>query len=172
MHLILIGLRGSGKSTAGRATADLVSRPFIDLDERTEAFCGSDATTCFKERGEAAWRDAETAVLQLALDETTPSIIALGGGTPTAPGAAAMLHDAREGGRIKIAWLNGTPANLAARIAGQPGRPALTDLEPAEEMRMMLERRGPIFGELANARIEIDDRPRSAVVADLVSLIS
>jgi shikimate kinase len=172
MHLILIGLRGSGKSTAGRATADLVSRPFIDLDERTEAHCGADATTCFKERGEDAWREAETAVLRLAVDETEPSVIALGGGTPTAPGAAAILQDARHDGRIRIAWLNDTPANLAARIADQPGRPALTDLGPTEEMSLMLERRGPIFDELADARIEIDDRPLSAVVAELVRLIS
>jgi shikimate kinase len=172
MHLILIGLRGSGKSTAGRATADLVSRPFIDLDDRTETICGVNATTCFAERGEIAWREAESSALRLSIDEPTPSIIALGGGTPTAPDAAEILQGAQRNGQARIIWLKGTPANLAARIADEAGRPALSDLEPTEEMRVMLERRGPIFEALADAEVDVDDRPLSAVVAELVSLIA
>ena len=44
--------------------------------------------------------------------------------------------------------------------------------EPAEEMQLMLERRGPIFRGLADAEIEIDNRPLSAVIAELVSLVT
>ena len=172
MHLILIGLRGSGKSTAGRATADLVSRPFIDLDDRTEAICGLNAMTCFGQRGENAWRNAEASALRDSIDETDASIIALGGGTPTAPHAAAMLQEARRNGRVRIVWLKDTPANLASRIVDDQSRPALSDLEPAEEMQLMLERRGPIFRGLADAEIEIDNRPLSAVIAELVSLVT
>ncbi|MDA0295521.1 MAG: hypothetical protein O3A19_05615 [Planctomycetota bacterium] len=169
MHLILIGLRGSGKSTAGRATADLVSRPFIDLDDRTQAVCGTDAKTCFEERGEIAWREAESSALRRAIDEPHPSIIALGGGTPTAPNAEAMLQEARRKGLGRIVWLKDTPANLATRIVDDQRRPALSGLEPTEEMQLMLERRGPIFSGLADAEIDIDNRPLSAVVAELVS---
>ena len=123
MHLILIGLRGSGKSTAGRATADLVSRPFIDLDQRTEAICGLNAMACFEQRGENAWRKAEASALRNSIDEPDASIIALGGGTPTAPHAAAMLQEARRNRRVRIVWLQDTPANLASRIVDDQSRP-------------------------------------------------
>ena len=31
-HLILVGISGAGKSSAGRAAAALLGRPFLDLD--------------------------------------------------------------------------------------------------------------------------------------------
>ena len=170
MHLVLIGLRGAGKSTAGRATADLLSRPFIDLDDRTAEVCGMDAATCFSVRGEAAWREAEATALHAALLDPSPSIIALGGGTPTAPGAEDLLHAARQDHRLRIAWLDAPTEVLAERIGHDPSRPPLTDLDPLAEMRAIDARRRPIFTQLADTTIDVATATPAFTIGSLIAL--
>ena len=173
MHLILIGLRGSGKTTAGRAAAVLLSRPFVDLDDVTQAVCGMTAKTCFETAGETAWRAAESTALDRTLASTDPSVIALGGGTPTAPGAFEFLEAAQDGGRARIVRLHAATDDLIARIAGDAGRPPLTALDPLEEMTAMEKARGPMLARLATATIDTSDRSieqvAEAVVGQLAS---
>ena len=173
MHLILIGLRGSGKTTAGRAAADLLSRPFIDLDDVTQAVCGMTAKTCFETAGEAAWRAAESTALDRTLASTDPSVIALGGGTPTAPGALERLETERDAGRARIILLRAPTNDLVARIADDSGRPPLTALDPLDEMTAMEKARGPMLARLATATIDTSDRSieqvAEAVVGQLAS---
>lgn len=170
MHLVLIGLRGSGKTTAGRSTANLLHRPFIDLDDRASAVCGVDPATCFATRGEEAWREAEASALLEALAEPTPSIIALGGGTPTAPGAEQALDAARAEGIARIVWLDAAPDVLAARIAHDQARPPLTDLDPLAEMKEIDARRRPLFERLADEQLDTGSDPPDRVVGGLVSI--
>jgi len=158
MHLILIGLRGSGKTSAGRATAALLSRPFIDLDDVTSAVCGMTARTCFETAGEATWREAESTALERTLASTVPSVIALGGGTPTAPGAFERLETARNAGRACIVRLHAPANELIARIADDPDRPSLTALDPLHEMTTIEKARGPLLEKLATTAIDTSDR--------------
>ena len=170
MHLILIGLRGTGKSTAGRATADLLARPFVDLDDKTAEIVGCDAATCFAEHGEAAWRAAEVQALRAALDFEHPSIVALGGGTPIAPGAEACLRLAQAEGIARIAWLDAPPEVLLERIAGDPGRPALTALPPLEEMQEIDRQRRPIFQRIADRRLDATSNEQHGTIGGLIAL--
>ena len=78
-HLILVGLPGSGKTTTGKRLAELLSLPFIDLDEAIEAETGLPIPQFFAQRGEVAFRDVESATLRRAM-ELPPRIIATGGG--------------------------------------------------------------------------------------------
>ena len=170
MNTILIGLRGCGKTTAGRMAASLLNRAFIDLDERTSAIVGMSASECFNRHGEAAWRDAERRALREALEHPTPSITALGGGTPTAPEAELMLRIAREERGDLIGWLDAPPQVLAARIAGDGERPALTDLPPLEEMIEIDRQRRPIFERLADRRIGVENESIAATAGAVVAL--
>ncbi|MEE2971825.1 MAG: shikimate kinase [Planctomycetota bacterium] len=170
MHLILIGLRGTGKSTAGRATADLLARRFVDLDERTADIVGCDAPTCFAEHGEAAWRAAEVRALRIALESDHPSILALGGGTPIAPGAEAILRLARAEQVARIAWLDAPAEVVVERIGDDPRRPALTELPPLEEMREIDRRRRPVFQRIADRRIDAAAPESPHATAALIAL--
>jgi len=158
MHLILIGLRGSGKTTAGRAAADLLSRPFVDLDDVTRKVCGMTASTCFETAGEATWRAAECAALERTLASKVPSVMALGGGTPTAPGAFELLEAAQAGGRARIVRLHAPANQLIARIEDCPDRPSLTALDPLDEMTAIEKARGPLLARLATTAIDTSDR--------------
>ena len=172
MNTILIGLRGCGKSTAGRVSACLLNRAFIDLDDRTSAIVGMSASECFNRDGETAWREAESQALREALEAPAPSIIALGGGTPTAPEAELMLRIAREEHGDAIAWLDAPPRILAERIAGDDHRPALTDLAPLEEMIEIDRQRRPIFERLADRRIDVEHDGIATTVGAVVALAS
>lgn len=125
--IILIGLRGSGKSSVGRLLASRLGGSLVDLDDETprEMGCRSVAEAWAKE-GEPGFRAAETRALERVL-RAPPRVLALGGGTPTAPGAAAMLRAHRTAARAIVVYLHAAPAELRRRLAGADNthRPAL-----------------------------------------------
>ncbi len=128
-QLILIGLRGSGKSTLARLLGEQLGTRAIDLDDRTAALLHAPSPgDAFRKAGQAAFRAAEARALSTALAEN-PKVLALGGGTPTAPGAADQLRlwAAAVPGLRKIVYLAASPQTLAARLADTDpaSRPAL-----------------------------------------------
>ena len=78
-NIVLIGMPASGKTTVGKRLAELLGRPFVDLDEEIVKEAGCAITDIFRNEGEAAFRDRESdAVRQAAM--RTGCVIATGGG--------------------------------------------------------------------------------------------
>ncbi|MCA9312065.1 MAG: hypothetical protein KDA21_12710 [Phycisphaerales bacterium] len=155
-HLLLIGLRGSGKSTAGRRLAERAREAFTDLDREVLSHlrCTTVAEV-WETLGEPAFRRAETEVLGTLL-AGHPGIIALGGGTPTAPGAADLISEARASGRVRVVYLRCQPNELAARLRGAvgPDRPPLLGTDALTEMEEVFNRRDGLYQRLADVVIE------------------
>lgn len=87
---------GSGKTSTGRALAELLGWKFIDLDEEIERRHQVSIRELFKERGEQAFRKIEHEVLLLCLTPCSgPLILALGGGAFVQPDNVKFL-DASE----------------------------------------------------------------------------
>lgn len=167
--IVLMGLRGSGKSTVGRHIAQRAGRPFIDLDDRTaELLGGASVREAWDRHGEAAFRQAETRALGAAL-EMRGAVIALGGGTPTAPGAAEILRNQRDAGRIRIIYLSAPAETLRARLAGanNADRPSLTGADPLVEVEAVLARRDPLYRELADDVVETEGRRPEEIAAEI-----
>ena len=80
--IFLVGYMGSGKSTIGKILAENKNLPFIDIDQYIENQCGITVKEIFETKGELYFRKLERSVLLELLHKQTPSIIALGGGTP------------------------------------------------------------------------------------------
>ena len=81
--IYLVGFMASGKSTIGRALAEDIGWPFVDLDTEIEARAGKRITEIFSELGEPAFRDLETSVLRRHVSKVEagqPLVLALGGG--------------------------------------------------------------------------------------------
>jgi shikimate kinase len=167
--LVLMGLRGSGKSTVGRHIADWAGRPFIDLDTRTAQLLGSASVREVWDRhGEAAFRLAETKALTTAM-ETPGAVIALGGGTPTAPGAAELLRRERDSGRCEVIYLSASARTLRERLrdADNSNRPSLTGADPLAEIEMVLAQRDPLYRELASRIVRTDGRDAADIAAEI-----
>lgn len=174
--LLLIGLRGSGKTTIGRLVAQRGARHFLDLDELVlEDFGLPTVAEIWEEHGEAAFREAETRLLgdRVLAADAPAAIVALGGGAPTAPGALPLLEDARDRGRAVIAYLRGTPETLRARLQGseQANRPSLTGRDPLAEIDEIFAARDPLYRKLASHVLEIDDRSIEHVAASVEGLL-
>jgi len=81
--LYLVGFMASGKTTLGRALADEIGWPFVDIDSEIEAREGKTIAQIFAERGEAGFREIETKIIRrhvVGIEAGRPCVVALGGG--------------------------------------------------------------------------------------------
>lgn len=153
MNVLLIGLRGSGKSTVGRLLADRIGAAFVDLDDVTPREMGLVTVAEAWRKGQEAFRLAEASALIASLGRDN-QVIALGGGTPTAPGAADVIRRERRAGRALVVYLRCDPATLRERMASQgelaAQRPSLTGGDPLGEIESVYASRDPLYCGLAD----------------------
>jgi shikimate kinase / 3-dehydroquinate synthase len=79
-HVALIGFMGAGKTTLGAELAELLDRPFVDVDREVEQVGGGSIPELFEARGESGFRALEEWVTGVDLRTREPAVIALGGG--------------------------------------------------------------------------------------------
>lgn len=162
--IILMGLRGSGKSTIGAFVASASTRPMIDLDDRTAAELGaSTPAEAIGRHGIEAFRAAEVRALRSALADGGV-VLALGGRTPTAPGAVEILESAKRDGAALI-YLHAEPGVLRDRLEAtdHASRPSLTGRGMLDEIGEIYLRRDPLYRGLCTRLIETEGLDATAV---------
>jgi len=174
--VLLMGLRGSGKSTLGSIVAARREMNFIDLDDQTAASLGcATAADAIDKAGLDAFRSSETAALVDVWHETskgdTNAVIALGGGTPTAPNADWFLRQYREAG--VVIYLRATPATLRARLeqTDTTTRPSLTGKGTLDEIETVFNERDELYRSLATHVIQIDGMTVEETVAAILEIV-
>lgn len=75
---ILVGMMGAGKSSLGRALAQLAERPFYDTDTLLQNRLGRTISQIFQTYGEPTFRDHESSILRDL--EAGELVLATGGG--------------------------------------------------------------------------------------------
>lgn len=147
-NLILIGMPGSGKSTVGKLLAARLNRPFLDADALLAERLGCSIPDFFAQKGEAAFRDAETALLA-DLGKRSGCVIATGGGCVTREENYPVLRQ------------NGTIVCLHRALERLPidGRPVSQSTPLAE----LYAARKALYARFADILIENDAAPETAV---------
>ncbi len=163
---MLIGMMGSGKTTVGRSLAAALRRPLVDSDAQVEARTGRTVREIFESDGEAAYRVLEREALVDALAQAEPSVVAAAGGVVLDPGNRAVLQEAGT-----VVWLRARPEVLARRVsAGRDHRPLLGD-DPLAALRRLDAERRPLYEEVADLVIDVDDLSTRQVVTAVVELV-
>jgi shikimate kinase len=161
-RLVLVGLRGAGKTAAGRRAAEQLGAAFLDTDQLIEDR-GRTIPEIFAEDGEAGFRDIERQVIA-ALDPPTAAVIASGGGAPLHPDNRAALRALG-----LVVYLHASPETLAARCEGSD-RPRLAGDSALEETRLLLTRREAIYREIAHHAIDTEHLTVDEVARQLTRL--
>lgn len=79
-NLVLLGMPGSGKTKIARRLAELLHRPFVDVDELIVRKAGRSIPDIFARDGEAHFRDLESKVIE-GLSAGHCLVVATGGGS-------------------------------------------------------------------------------------------
>ncbi len=79
-NIVLTGMPGSGKSTVGKALAELLGRRFVDTDTLIVEREGKEISQIFAEAGEVGFRKIEAQVVREVANTLTGHVIATGGG--------------------------------------------------------------------------------------------
>lgn len=163
--LILIGLRASGKSTLGALLAESLGVGFVDLDDVTSELMGCDgAGDAIGAQGVEAFREAESRSLRSVLEQSG-LVIALGGGTPTAPGCGEMLR----AGSCRVIYLRALVETLQERLKGEDNtdRPALVGSSAVDEVQELFDQRDGLYQSIAETVIHTDGVSEESVMAAL-----
>lgn len=154
--VVLIGMRGAGKSTVGAALASRLGWEFIDTDDLIVSREGSSIAEIFAERGEAEFRKIESDVIA-SLPSDPPRIVAAGGGAVLR--SENVTHLRRVG---RLVWLCAEADELARRVRtddATPGsRPSLTGNPIESELAGVLEERTPAYEAACDFRVDGDGR--------------
>jgi len=158
MNVVLIGLRGSGKSTVGTILASRLKWAFCDTDEIVQERAGLSIGEIFDKRGEAAFRALESAVVrECAAGEK--SVIATGGGAVLDPTNVSAL---RSNGFV--VHLTAEPHELWQRISKDPStkhaRPRLVKdaASGLEELKALMLARAAIYAEARHVEVDVEGR--------------
>lgn len=161
--IFLIGPRGCGKTTVGKALAQAMSVDFTDTDICLRQFTGMTVAEIVDKEGWSGFRTHETNVLRRVIAPST--VIATGGGIVLAEENRLVM---RESG--VVVYLRAPVHTLVMRLAASPEagqRPTLTGKPIIDEVSEVLAVREPLYCETAHHILEATRDPDD-IVSDLL----
>ncbi len=144
-RVALIGLRGAGKTTVGRALAQRLEVPFTELDELIAELAGMDLAELFTLHGEPYYRELQREALERWLSRTGAGVLAPGGSIVTDPVIYERLRQT-----CRTVWLSAAPADHWRRVVAQGDtRPMSGRPRAMEQLRMLLNKRRDLYAQAA-----------------------
>lgn len=165
-RIVLVGLPGAGKSTAGALAAERLGWEFVDLDVAIERGAGRTVPEIFREEGESGFRTRERAAT-VALRGRSRLVLAPGGGWVLEPANLSAL-----GPGSMLVYLRVSPEVAAGRLSSATAnRPLVEGADKAERLADLLRAREAFYVQ-ANHTVTVDSLPADAVATLIVALAS
>lgn len=175
MRIVLIGMKGCGKTTIGRLLAEKLQVAFFDADAEIETMHARERDEVlsfreiFRKYGETYFQalDSRTLAHIAQASDRQDFVFACGGRTPLRPENQAMLR-----GLGNIIFLNVAKSVLLQRTLAQ-GIPTFFPYphDPERSLDKLLTERLPVYKQLADWVLDIgEEAPASVVHAILAEL--
>jgi shikimate kinase len=160
VHLTLVGMMGSGKTTIGRTLSMLAGRPFVDLDHEIEAGRHKTIAQIFEESGEETFREMEYETIARVVDEA-PAVIATGGGAVQFERNRELLWP-----RSHVIYLRASLDCLWERVRRSRNRPLLHQADPREVLAGLLQNREQHYL-LAHEIVDVEHHSPEAIARQI-----
>lgn len=168
--IILLGYMGCGKSTIGKALGESLQIPFLDLDAVLESKFGMSIPDLFSKIGAANFRKVEHDALLETLDNTSPMVLSLGGGTPCYYNTMEVMHTVTS----HVIYLEASAHELASRLFQEKDkRPLISHVHTIEELQLFIAKHlfeRQAFYSRATHRVKVDHKSVQEIVTTLQKL--
>lgn len=164
MNVVLIGYRGTGKSSVGEILATRLGHVLLSTDEEVVRIAGQTIPEIVEQYGWEKFRDLESQVCQ-RLDGREGLVVDTGGGIILRPQNVAVLKHIGT-----VFWLTASVEAIAKRIGGDTQRPSLTGVKSfVDEIQEVLRERLPKYQATADHVIETEGKSLRKVADEILA---
>ncbi|MFI1202261.1 shikimate kinase [Streptomyces sp. BHT-5-2] len=161
--VVLVGPPGAGKSTVGALLAARLGVGYRDTDADIVVTADKPIAEIFIEDGEGHFRELERAAVRTALDGHR-GVLSLGGGAVMDDGTRKLLTG------LPVVFLDVELADAVKRVGLDAPRPLLA-VNPRKQWRELMERRRPLYTEVARAVIATGGRTPEDIADAIVDAL-
>ena len=165
-RLCLVGLRGAGKSTLGRAIGAALDLPFVELNREIETVGGMPIEEIMALYGQEGYRKLEADALDRIIATHDRMILAVAGGIVAEPETYTRLL-----ARFHTVWIKASPQEHMDRVRAQGDeRPMAGNPEAMAQLRSILDSREAPYAR-AHAQLDTTGKPPETSMRELSALI-
>jgi len=162
MNIILIGMRGSGKTTVGKILARRLGRELVEMDELIARRAGLSIAEIVEKYGWEKFRDMEREVTSEVAEQDN-IVNASGGGVIT-----------REQNMVKLkkngilVWLKADVDTLLERVGEDSQRPLLVGKTQREDVEITLKEREALYQKAADLVVDTENKTPEKVAEAII----
>lgn len=166
MNIVLVGYRGTGKSTVGRLLAARLGRELVSTDAEIIKRARHSIPEIVAQKGWEHFRDLESDICR-EFSSRDQLVIDTGGGAIL---RAQNVDALKKNGTVF--WLTASVETIAKRIGSSNQRPSLTGTKSfVDEIQDVLRERTPKYQAAADHSIATDNRSVNQLVEVILTLI-
>lgn len=164
-RLVLIGFRGTGKTTLAQQLAGALQWPVFSTDRRVEMQAKMPIHRLIAEKGWEKFRALESRIIaELPADQ--PAIIDCGGGVIEAPQNLRYLAQ-----NALVVWVDADEATIYRRLLAAGDRPLLSQPNLREDIAANYRRREPLYRQHSHLRVDTAAESIAAICHRIVDMI-
>lgn len=166
MNLVLIGMRGSGKTTVGGLLAQSLGWPVVETDKMIEDRLGLPVAGIVKKHGWRRFRAAEREIVK-GLTKMDKTIISTGGGVIL---NKSNIRNLKKNG--VLIFLTAGTRTLLKRTESDPNRPFLTRAKNRrEDIEKTLKVRKSLYQNAAHLTVFTESNPPERIVEKIIKYL-
>ncbi len=166
MNIVLIGYRGTGKTSVGVALSKRLGKTFCDTDDYIETKVKRPISDMVAREGWAFFREKEKEAIR-EVSQYKDCVIAAGGGAVL---GAGNVENLKENGVVIL--LEASTQTILERMRydkkTEQQRPSLTGKDPYKEIEEVLEFRRPIYQKAMDFSVDTTSKSIDQVLDEIV----